>query len=93
MNHRGEKPEDAKVQEIDERDIENVNLSRSSSVASGWGKRKDSYNYFNSVQMLGMHKKLGIERRLKKFVGLLDMRILNKVQLILLVINASVIKW
>ncbi|XP_064604712.1 uncharacterized protein LOC135469969 isoform X2 [Liolophura sinensis] len=50
----GEKSEDAKVQEIDERDIENVNLSRSSSVTSGWGKRKDSYSYFNSVQMLGL---------------------------------------
>ena len=51
--YRGEEDENLNVQDFDERDIETVNLNNKSRAGSA-RKRKDSYDYINTVQMLGM---------------------------------------
>ncbi|XP_048257717.1 uncharacterized protein LOC124151794 isoform X2 [Haliotis rufescens] len=49
-----ERQDQASPQDFDERELENVNFSGSQARASSARKRKDSYDYVNTVQMLGL---------------------------------------
>lgn len=48
----GDDDESIAVMDFDERDIENVNFNNRSRSGSA-RKRRDSYDYMNTVQMLG----------------------------------------
>ena len=50
----GEDDDSIAVMDFDERDIENVNFNNRSRSGSA-RKRRDSYDYMNTVQMLGRY--------------------------------------